>query len=41
LTWLEKLLVGGEKPYTDKYKEIMNDCNHDAGYVLISLPVWD
>jgi hypothetical protein len=34
-------MEGIEKPHTDKYKEITNDWNYDAGCTLTSLPVWD
>jgi hypothetical protein len=30
-------MEGKEKPYTDKYKEITNDCNYDASCTLTSL----
>jgi hypothetical protein len=32
-------MEGVEKPYVDKYKEIMNDWNYDAGCMLTSLLV--
>jgi hypothetical protein len=32
---------GTEKPHMDKYKEITNDWNYDAGCTLASLPVSD
>jgi hypothetical protein len=34
-------MEGIEKQHTDKYKEIMNNWNYDAGCTLTSLPVWD
>jgi hypothetical protein len=34
-------MEGREKPYSNKYKEIMNDRNNDAKCTLTSLPVWD
>lgn len=32
-------MEGTEKPYTEKYKEIMNNWNYNANYMLTSLPV--
>jgi len=29
-----------EKPYMDKYREVMNDLNWDGSYVLASLLMW-
>jgi hypothetical protein len=34
-------MEGIENPHTDKYKEITNNWNYDAGCTLTSLPVWD
>jgi hypothetical protein len=34
-------MEGGEKPYVDEYKEIMNDWNYDASCRLTSLTVLD
>jgi hypothetical protein len=34
-------MEGIEKPHMDKYKEITNDWNYDASYMLTSLPFWD
>lgn len=36
-------MEGTENPHMDEYKEVMNDWNYDASYVLmlISLPVLD
>jgi hypothetical protein len=34
-------MEGREKPHMDKYKEITNDWNYDASYMLASLLVWD
>jgi hypothetical protein len=30
-----------EKPYMDKYKEIMNDWNYNANCMLTLIPIWD
>jgi hypothetical protein len=34
-------MEGIENSHTDKCKEIMNDWNYDASYMLTSLPVCD
>jgi hypothetical protein len=34
-------MEGIEKPHTDKYKEILNDRNYDANYMLTPFMVWD
>jgi hypothetical protein len=34
-------MEGREKPYTDKYKEIMKDLNYDTIRTITSLPVWN
>ena len=33
-------MEGGEKPHTDKYREIMHDWKCDRSCTLTSLPVW-
>jgi hypothetical protein len=31
----------GGREHTDKYKEVTNDWNYDASFMLTTLPVWD